>query len=146
MNIVKVNPFAPNKTFSNLMEEIFNKSIGEIVGNDFTISNPAVNIIEKGDAFVLELAAPGLEKSDFNIQVDKSQLTISVEKEVKTEEGDGKWTRKEFNYSKFSKTFTLSDKVNPESVSAEYDNGILTVTINKKEVEKEKAPIKIDIK
>lgn len=146
MNIVKVNPFAPNKTFNHLLDEIFNKSIGDIVGNDFTISNPSVNIIEKEDGFILELAAPGLEKSDFNIQIEKGQLTISAEKELKSEGESGKWTRKEFNYSKFSKSFTLSDKVNPESVTAEYHNGILTVTVAKKEVEKEKSPIKIDIK
>lgn len=146
MNVIKVNPFAPSRTFGHLMDEIFNKSIADMVGSDYAITNPSVNIIEKENAFLLELAVPGLEKSDFNINVEKGQLIISAEKESKKIEENEKWTRKEFNYGKFSRSFTLGDQVNPEAITAEYQNGILTVSVAKKEEEKEKSPLKIEIK
>ncbi|MCB0660479.1 MAG: Hsp20/alpha crystallin family protein, partial [Saprospiraceae bacterium] len=131
MNVIKVNPFAPSRTFGHLMDEIFNKSIADMVGSDYAITNPSVNIIEKENAFLLELAVPGLEKSDFNINVEKGQLIISAEKESKKIEENEKWTRKEFNYGKFSRSFTLGDQVNPEAITAEYQNGILTVSVAK---------------
>ncbi len=146
MNVIKVNPFAPSRTFGHLMDEIFNKSIADMVGSDYAITNPSVNIIERENAFLLELAVPGLEKSDFNINVEKGQLIISAEKESKKIEENEKWTRKEFNYGKFSRSFTLGDQVNPEAITAEYQNGILTVSVAKKEEEKEKSPLKIEIK
>nr|MBP9198211.1 hypothetical protein [Saprospiraceae bacterium] len=76
MNIVKVNPIFQGRTFTNLMDDVFNRSISDLVGSDFSVTTPSVNITENNDTFTLELAAPGLDKKDFNIFVDKDQLVI----------------------------------------------------------------------
>jgi HSP20 family protein len=147
MNVVKVNPFLQGRSFSNIIDDVFNRSISDFVGNDFAVTNPSVNISELDDKFVLELAAPGLEKKDFNIALDKGQLTISASKETSTEENEaGKWTRKEFNFSSFKRSFQITDTVDAEKIVAEYQNGILTVALPKKEEAKAKEPKTIEIK
>ena len=140
MNIVKVNPVFQGRTFTNLMDDVFNRSISDLVGSDFSVTTPSVNITENNDTFTLELAAPGLDKKDFNIFVDKDQLVISASNEVKNEDKEeGKWTRKEFNYTTFKRTFHLTD-------AAEYNKGILTLVLPKREEIKAKAPKTIEIK
>ncbi len=146
MNIVKVNPFLQGRSFTNIIDDVFNRSISDFVGNDFAASNPSVNISELEDKFVLDLAAPGLEKKDFNIALDKGQLTISASKETNTEETEsGKWTRKEFNFNSFKRSFHITDAVDTEKIVAEYQNGILTVALPKKEIAKAKEPKTIQI-
>jgi HSP20 family protein len=147
MNVVKVNPFFQGRSFSNIIDDVFNRSISDFVGNDFAVSNPSVNISELDDKFVLELAAPGLEKKDFNIALEKGQLTISASKETNTEENEsGRWTRKEFNFSSFKRSFHITDVVDAEKIQAEYQNGILSVVLPKKEEAKAKEPKRIEIK
>lgn len=147
MNIVKVNPVFQGRTFTNLMDDVFNRSISDLVGSDFSVTTPSVNITENNDTFTLELAAPGLDKKDFNIFVDKDQLVISVSKEVKNEDKEeGKWTKKEFNYTTFKRTFHLTDAVDAENINAEYNKGILTLVLPKREEIKAKAPKTIEIK
>ncbi|MFZ1561419.1 MAG: Hsp20/alpha crystallin family protein [Saprospiraceae bacterium] len=147
MNIVKVNPVFQGRTFTNLMDDVFNRSISDLVGSDFSVTTPSVNITENNDTFTLELAAPGLDKKDFNIFVDKDQLVISASKEVKNEDKEeGKWTRKEFNYTTFKRTFHLTDAVDAENINAEYNKGILTLVLPKREEIKAKAPKTIEIK
>jgi len=102
----------------------------------------AVNIIELADDFVIEIAAPGYQKEDFNIELDKNRLNISAEK--KQDENlnkDQVYIRKEFNYHDFKHTFSLSEWVIKHKIDAEYKNGILRVTIPKKE-ELKPQPIK----
>ncbi len=147
MNIVKVNPVFQGRTFTNLMDDVFNRSISDLVGSDFSVTTPSVNITENNDTFTLELAAPGLDKKDFNIFIEKDQLVISASKEVKNEDKEeGKWTRKEFNYTTFKRTFHLTDAVDAENINAEYNKGILTLVLPKKEEIKAKAPKTIEIK
>ena len=147
MNIVKVDPVFQGRTFTNLMDDVFNRSISDLVGSDFSVTTPSVNITENNDTFTLELAAPGLDKKDFNIFVDKDQLVISASKEVKNEDKEeGKWTRKEFNYTTFKRTFHLTDAVDAENINAEYNKGILTLVLPKREEIKAKAPKTIEIK
>lgn len=147
MNVVKVNPFLQGKSFTNIIDEVFNRSISDFVGNDFAMTNPSVNISELEDKFVLEMAAPGLEKKDFNISLEKGQLTISASKESNTEDSEqGRWTRKEFNFSSFKRSFHIADIVDAENIAAEYHNGILSVALPKKEEAKAKEPKKIEIK
>ena len=90
---------------------------------------PAVNINETENAFKVTLAAPGLKKDDFKIDIDGNMLTISCEKEENKEEKEERFTRKEYNYSSFSRTFTLPDEVNKENVEATYLDGILTISL-----------------
>ena len=93
---------------------------------------PAVNVIEAEKEFVIELAAPGLTKKDFNLEVENGVLTISAEKKSEKEETDKNFTRKEFNYSNFTRSFTLPENVNEEKIVAHYEEGILKLQIAKK--------------
>lgn len=101
------------------------------LGKTFTV--PAVNIKEDKDAFNVSLAAPGMKKDDFNIDVEGNMITISCEKEEKKEEKDEKYTRKEYNYSSFKRSFTLPEEVNKEKIEARYEDGLLKLALPKKE-------------
>lgn len=146
MNTLKSNPFTQGRSISNIIDDVFNRSISDFIGNEFAVTHPSVNIGELEDKFVLEVAAPGLDKSDFNIAIEKGQLTVSATKEEKKDENEsGKWARKEFNFSSFKRSFHISDAVNTENISAEYNNGILTINLPKKEEAKAKEPKTIEI-
>ncbi len=99
------------------------------------INTPAVNVKETDHSFELELAAPGLDKQDFNIELDHDVLVISseIKSEKETKENDGKYSRKEFGYQSFKRSFTLPDTVNGGEIKASYEKGVLLVTIPKKE-------------
>jgi len=96
-------------------------------------SVPAVNIVEHDDEYVIEVAAPGLEKKDFKIDLENNVLTISSEKEDKTEDKNGKTIRKEFRYTSFCRTFTLPETVDNDKIRAKHKDGVLSVSIPKKE-------------
>jgi len=149
MRIKTFNGLTPSNTgLSNIFEELFNSSFSDIVNTDFVSTKPSVNIIEEDDKFKVELAAPGLAKADFNVEVDKDQLIISAEiREEKSEETDDRtFSKREFNYGSFKRSFHLSDKVDSNSIDALYKNGILTVSIKKSEKAIEKEPTVINIK
>ncbi len=134
MKLVRYNPLATASSLDNLFNDFFNRNLGHVIGGDDTLSNPAVNVIESDAGYRLEIAAPGLEKGDFSINLDKDLLTISASKEQKTEEEqDGKIVRREFNFSSFKRTFTLPENVNSEAIAASYDKGVLFITLPKKE-------------
>lgn len=127
----------------------------DIMGNDLTsgfLSNfntgmtlPAVNIKEDADAYTVEMAVPGMKKSDFNIDVNDKVLTISSEIEQNKEIKEENYTRKEFGYASFKRTFTLPDTVETDKISATYKEGLLNVTLPKREEAKEKSPRTIEI-
>ena len=98
-----------------------------------TMNVPAVNITEHQAEYVVSLAAPGLKKNDFKIDVDGNMLTISSEKEETKEEKDKRFTRKEYNYSSFSRSFTLPEDVNAEKIAAKYEDGVLKLSLPRKE-------------
>jgi len=106
---------------------------------------PAVNIIESKDDFAIEVAAPGLEKKDFNVDVHNNVLTISSQKEFKDEQRDEKVMRREFSYTAFKRSFSLPDGADSDKIKASYKDGILTVSIPKKEEAKEKPARQISI-
>lgn len=108
---------------------------------------PAVNIQETEDGFNVDVAAPGMSKENFNIELDKDVLTISSEdrKEKETETKEGKFTRKEFSYSSFKRAFSLPDSVDTEKISASYTNGVLEITLPKREEAKVQPKRMIDI-
>jgi HSP20 family protein len=103
---------------------------------------PTVNITENKDYYNLSLAAPGLKKNDFNIDVDGNILTVSTEKEQSKEEKNEQFTRREFSYSSFSRSFTLPNEVNKEKIEAAYEDGVLKLTLPKKEEAKNLATSK----
>lgn len=147
MNTIKSNPIFASRQLTSLLDDVFNTSLGQASYNsEWTATMPSVNITENDDAFLLELAAPGLTKEDFKITLNNDQLEITVSKEHKSEEKEeGKWYRKEFNYSSFKRSFNINDTINTENINAEYLNGILKLTLPKKEEAKPKAPKTIAI-
>jgi HSP20 family protein len=110
-------------------------------------SIPAVNISETDSDFALEVAAPGLKKSDFKIDLDKNVLTISSEKEETNEEKNKKlnYTKKEFSYQSFVRSFNLPDTVNQDKIAASYKDGVLLITLPKREEAKVKPAKMISI-
>ncbi len=127
---------------------VFDRMMNEMMSNFFSGTNgtvAAVNIIEAPDHYRIEMAAPGLKKNDFELKMDNGVLTISVNKEWKQEEGH-EYRRREFAYYNFERSFMLPDTVDTDKIKATYKNGILTVTLPKKEEAKEKPPRKIQIK
>jgi HSP20 family protein len=103
---------------------------------------PAVNIRENGDHYTVTLAAPGLKKEDFTIDVDGNMLTISSEKEESKEQKEDKFTRKEYSYSSFSRSFTLPEDVKQEAIDARYENGELKILLPRKQEAKKTAATK----
>lgn len=110
-------------------------------GNLFSraLTIPAVNISDEKDAYKISLAAPGLKKEDFKIDIDENLLTISSEKEENKEEQKARHTRREYNYSSFSRSFTLPEDIKQESIDARYADGVLLVYLPKKEEAKKAA-------
>jgi HSP20 family protein len=99
---------------------------------------PSANIRETEKEFMIELAAPGLTKKDFKVETDHGMLTISAEKEEEKKEGKGEYTRKEYSYHSFFRSFTLPENSMPEQIHAHYEDGILKISVPKKEI----APVK----
>lgn len=104
-----------------------------------TMNMPAVNITEQKDDYLVALAAPGLKKEDFKIDIEGNMLVISCEKEEKKEEKDVKFTRKEYNFTSFERSFTLPDEVNKEKIEARYEEGVLKLFLPKKDEVKKMA-------
>lgn len=97
------------------------------------ITMPAVNITEDKDNYIVSVAAPGLKKEDFNINIDGNMLSITAEKEEKKEEKEERFTRREYNYSSFARSFAIPEDVNREAIDANYENGVLKLLLPKKE-------------
>ncbi len=111
-----------------------------------TMNIPAVNITETKDDYQVVLAVPGMKKDDFKIDVDGNMLTISSEKEESREEKDKKFTRKEYNYSSFSRSFTLPNEILKEKIEAKYEDGLLRISLPRKEEMKAAAAKHIAVK
>ena len=103
---------------------------------------PAVNISESKDYFNLSLAIPGMKKNDFKIDLEGNILTISSEKEENKEEKEAQFTRREYSFSSFRRSFTLPDEVSKEKIEAVYEEGVLKLTLPKKEEAKKVATSK----
>lgn len=142
MTLVKVNNHV-TKTFDGLMNDFFNDfpaTFGKSIRQD-VLTFPPVNIIEKADSYKLELAAPGLEKGDFNIKLEGAILTISADKKVVNQEENkieenkiaDKVIRREFGNKSFKRSFTLDDKIDAAAIEAKYENGILILELPKRE-------------
>lgn len=149
MTLVKRNPTQLNQmpTFFN---ELLNRDLFNWENENYSDTNtsvPAVNIKENSSNYEVEMAAPGLTKKDFKIELDGNLLTISSEKSTEKEESkDERYSRKEFSYQSFHRTFTLQkDVVDIDRIKAKYENGLLHLLIPKKEEAKQKLPKLIQI-
>lgn len=116
--------------FNDVFESIFNDTFF----NDRLVTRvPAVNISETQDHFHVELAAPGLKKQDFEINLDRNVLNIAVETQAQNTEENKRYGKREFSYSSFARSFTLPDQADYTRIEARYEDGILKVDIAKKE-------------
>ncbi|MBA3664797.1 MAG: Hsp20/alpha crystallin family protein [Bacteroidetes bacterium] len=124
--------------FPDFFDDLFTKDLFHPAGKLSGVL-PAVNVKDTEQNFILEVAVPGMDKKDFKVEFKKNMLVISARKENQSEEKDkeGKYVRKEFGYQSFTRSFTLpEDMVDGDNISANYKDGILNVTIPKKEREK----------
>jgi len=149
MTIVKRNGNLLNN-FPTLFDDFLNRDFfnwGLTNYSDTNTSIPSVNIKETSDNYEVEVAAPGMTKKDFKVQLDGNVLTISSEKTLKQEEDtDVRYASREFSYQSFSRTFNLrKDVVDTEKIQAKYENGILHLLIPKMEHAKQKQPKLIQV-
>ncbi|MDQ1087582.1 MULTISPECIES: Hsp20/alpha crystallin family protein [unclassified Siphonobacter] len=133
MTLVKFNQPAFPSLVNRFFNDDFFKTYNGVATKDEFHSLPAVNVKEVEGAFQIELAAPGLKKEDFKISVHENRLSISVKKESSNEETTEKYSRKEFSYSSFQRSFMLPKTVDGEKIEASYTDGILNITLPKKE-------------
>lgn len=126
------NNFNSLVPFAQIVDDLFGKTFGDLSGGSvFKPQVPALNVKNLDKEYILELAAPGLEKSDFKIQIDDNVLSISVEKQKEKSEEKENFSRKEFSYHSFKRALELPQNVNAEAIEARYDNGILFVHVPK---------------
>ncbi len=130
----------------SLLEDVM-KPWNEWVDEKWPFSNqtPAVNVKETEKNYEITLAAPGLQKSDFTIDVNGSMITISAEQDEKKEEKDESFTRREYSYSSFCRSFSLPENIVQEKIDANYVNGELKLLLPKKEEAKKTVPQKISV-
>jgi len=140
-NAVDRFPFMPS-TLNDFFSDYLND---DVLQKDFFKSIPSVNIMESPADFKIELAVPGINKNDFKIEVDKGILTISAEKKEEVNDENQRYTRKEFSYSSFKRSFSLPDQADAEKVAAEYKDGVLMLNIPKKEEAKAKPAREIKV-
>lgn len=139
--------------FSNQVPSIFDRlfegDVFDWTNRNFSVTNttlPSVNIKESADAFEVEVAAPGFEKNDFKLELNHDLLTISSQKKVENETKEGEtFTKREFSYQSFTRSFTLPNTADGEKIGANYENGILRISIPKKEEAKPKPARTIEI-
>ena len=148
MSLIKRNENYP--AWSNFFNDFFNRDWMDWTTHNFSDTNttiPSVNILESEESYEVDMAAPGLEKKDFKIELNQGVLTISSEKKMESETKKGRqYTRKEYSYQSFNRSFTMPHTAESEKISARYDNGILKVVIPKKEEAKTKPLKTIEIK
>lgn len=147
MSLVKRNEDYP--MWPSIFNDFFGRNFLDFTSRNFSATNttlPSVNILEDQDQFTVELAAPGFDKADFKIENNDKVLTISSDKKVENEVKEGEcYSRKEFSYQSFSRSFTLPETVENEKITAKYENGILTVVLPKRDEAKPKPAFQIEI-
>jgi len=134
MTLVKLNPEKKNNVllpgFNDIFESFFNDSF---ISDRMVTRVPAANISETPDHFHVELAAPGLKKEDFKLNLDKNMLSISVEQRSENKDDLKNYSKREYSYNSFVRSFTLPETADDNSIEAEYADGILKINIAKKE-------------
>ncbi|GAB4004925.1 Hsp20/alpha crystallin family protein [Spirosoma migulaei] len=144
-----------NNSYPSLIENFFGRDVNDFFNtSSSSLSNvPAVNVVEHQDGFRIEVAAPGLKKEDFKLNLNHNNLTISGSQETHKEEPDTsnqganreRYTRREFSYSSFQRTFTLPTSVDADNIRASYTDGLLKIEIPKREEAQIKPSRQIEI-
>jgi len=127
--------------WSNWIDDLFNVNpFQPVLANTITsgVAVPKVNVRETKDDYFVDMAVPGMKKEDFNIDVDKDVLSVSAEVKKETENDKDNFTRREFGYTSFKRTFTLPDSIDDDKIKAKYEDGILSIQLPKREEAKPK--------
>jgi HSP20 family protein len=142
-------PMLRNKRFlPSFEDDVFGKDfLRDFFNWEDNPSVPDVNVKESKDQYTIEVAAPGMDKKDFDVNVQNNMLVISSEKEAKDEQGgdEDNYVRREFSYTSFQRSFSIPETVDAENIKAKYDNGVLYVELPKKKEAVEKASKQIKI-
>lgn len=134
-------------SWSNWIDDVFNHDLPPVVTSNFKagMTLPKVNIRETSDAYFVDMAVPGMKKSDFEIHLEDQLLSISSEIKDDNEFHEENFTKKEFGYAAFKRSFSLPETIDEDTIKATYKDGILSVHLPKKEEAKQKPPRKITI-
>lgn len=135
MTLVKFNADQKRKNglmpgFSDVFDSIFNDSF---LSDRMVARVPAVNVSETDSEYQIELAAPGLKKDDFKLKLERDVLSISVEQSQHNQQEERNYTKREYSYSSFVRSFTLPDSADENGVEAKYEEGVLRISIPKRE-------------
>ncbi|WP_285056004.1 Hsp20/alpha crystallin family protein [Pedobacter ginsengisoli] len=134
MTLVKFNPERKNNALMPGFGDVFESIFNDTFFSDRMVSRvPAVNISESQDHFHIELAAPGLKKEDFKLNLDRNQLSISVEQSSESKEQEKNYNKREYCYTSFVRSFTLPESADHNQIQAGYTDGVLKIDIAKKE-------------
>lgn len=142
MSLIRYNTtdYVP-ATFSSLIDRFFNDTMTRSGGSSF---QPRVDIVESENAFELHVAVPGMNKEDFQIEMNDNFLTVSGERKFSSEKKDANWRSVETQFGSFSRSFSLPENVDASRITAKYNNGILEVSIPKDEKKALKTTIKVN--
>ena len=125
-------------SITNILDEVFNNEVFGINNIEKNFKKwPAVNILENENEFIINMAAPGLTKEDFKIELNEDILTISTDISKEEKESSIKFTIQEFSYNKFSRSFNIPEDLDVDNISAKYENGLLNIFIPKMEIVEE---------
>jgi HSP20 family protein len=134
MTLVKFNNGLKNTSANPFFSDVFDSLINDSFLSDKLIARvPAVNIAENENEFHIELAVPGLKKEDFKINLDKNILSVSAEKKAENVEEGKKFSKREYSYNSFVRSFTLPETADHSKIEADYTDGILKLTVAKRE-------------
>jgi len=133
MTLVKFNNAQKNQLANPFFNDVYSLLNDSFFNDKFASKVPAVNISESTNGFDVELAVPGLKKEDFKINLDKNVLSVSADKKTETVDENKKFSKREYSYNSFSRSFTLPETADQSKIEADYTDGILKLTIGKKE-------------
>lgn len=138
------------RTINQMVDDLLNRNISDLWTNENSFfTTPSVNVVETPENFRIDVAAPGVPKETFKINIEKNLLTISANHQTEKTEGNEennkstRYTRREFNYASFQRSFHLPETIHTEGISANYEQGILTLTLPKAEAKKQVKTIEI---
>ncbi|MGC6430856.1 MAG: Hsp20/alpha crystallin family protein [Jejuia sp.] len=134
-----------HRNWSNWIDDFFGVETFPSTFVNTGMTLPKVNIRETKDEYFVDIAVPGMKKSDFNIDLDNEELIISAEVKAEEKNENKNYTRREFGYTSFKRTFTLPDTIDDSKIKANYENGILSITLPKREEAKPKPSRVIEI-
>lgn len=133
MSTIKVSPRPFERTFSSLFEDLFQHLPAQDWGQRLATDTVPVNIRETKDGYVLDVLAPGFEKQDFKISMEGDLLTLTAERKQETKTSEERFLKREFSFRSFSRSFRMDDQIDRVAIKAKYEQGILQLTLPKKE-------------